>query len=118
VGQAVVMATIIAAAYTDPLLGELKPRLPRQQALGGGVVVAFLIYIAIFGMVDALSSAALGYALVAAVVMVAAELPSVKWLDDDLLMQLVPVAVLLLLAALPGAPQLPGDVIAEVLHCC
>ena len=118
VGQAVVMATIIAAAYTDPLLGELKPRLPRQQALGGGIVVAFLIYIVIFGMVDALSSAALGYALVAAVVMVAAELPSVKWLDDDLLMQLVPVAVLLLLAALPGAPQLPGDVIAGVLHCC
>ena len=118
VGQAVVMATIIAAAYTDPLLGELKPWLPRQQALGGGVVAAFLIYIAIFGMADALSSAALGYALVAAVVMVAAELPSVKWLDDDLLMQLVPVAVLLLLAALPGAPQLPGDVITGVLHCC
>ncbi len=113
-----VMGTIIAAAYTDPLLGELKPWLPRRQALGGGVVAAFLIYIAIFGMADALSSAALGYALVAAVVMVAAELPSVKWLDDDLLMQLVPVAVLLLLAALPGAPQLPGDVITGVLHCC
>jgi hypothetical protein len=118
VGQAVVMATIIAAAYTDPLLGELKPRLPRRQALGGGVVAAFLIYIAIFGIAGELSSAALGYALVAAVVMVAVELPSVKWLDDDLLMQLVPVVVLLLLAALPGTPQLPGDVLTEVLECC
>lgn len=118
VGQAVVMATIIAAAYVDPLLGELKPRLPRQQALSGGVVAAFLIYIVIFGMAGVLSGAILGYALVAAIVMVSAELPSIKWLDDDLLMQLVPVAVLLLLAALPGAPQLPGDVVTGVLECC
>ena len=115
---ALTVTLIIAAAYTDPLLGELKPRLPRRQALGGGVVAAFLIYIAIFGIAGELSSAALGYALVAAVVMVAVELPSVKWLDDDLLMQLVPVVVLLLLAALPGTPQLPGDVLTEVLECC
>jgi len=118
VGQAVVMATIIAAAYTDPLLGELKPRLPRQQAFGCGVVTAFLIYIVIFGMAGDLSGAVLGYALVAAAVMVAAELPTVKWLDDDLLMQLAPVAVLMLLAALQGTPQLPGDVVMEVLECC
>ena len=118
VGQAVVMATIIAAAYTDPLLGELKPRLPRQQALGGGVVTAFLIYIIIFGIAGDLSSAVLGYALVAAAVMVAAELPTVKWLDDDLLMQLAPVAVLMLLAALQGTPQLPGDAVTKVLECC
>ena len=81
-------------------------------------MAAFLIYIIIFEMTGAISSAAMGYALVAAVVMVAAELPTVKWLDDDLLMQLLPVAVLLLLAALPGAPQLPGDVVTEVLECC
>ena len=118
VGQAVVMATIIAAAYTDPLLGELKPRLPRQQALGGGVVTAFLIYIVIFGMAGDLSGAVLGYALVAATVMVAAELPTLKWLDDDLLMQLAPVAVLMLLAALQGTPQLPGDAVTKVLECC
>ena len=81
-------------------------------------MAAFLIYIIIFEMAGALSSAAMGYALVAAVVMVAVELPTVKWLDDDLLMQLAPVAVLMLLAALQGTPQLPGDVVTEVLECC
>ena len=118
VGQAVVMATIIAAAYTDPLLGELKSRLSYQQTLACGFIMAFLIYIFIFGMASGFSGPVLGYALVAAVVMIAAELPNMKWLDDDLLMQLAPVAVLLLLATLPGTPQLPDEMVTEMLECC
>ena len=118
VGQAVVIATIIAAAYTDPLLGELKSRLSHQQTLASGIVIAFLIYISIFGMASGFSGLVLGYALVAAVVIVAVEQPSIKWLDDDLLMQLAPVAILLLLATLPGAPQLPNEIVTEMLECC
>ncbi len=118
VGQAVVIATIIAAAYTDPLLGELKSRLSHQQTLACGTIMAFLIYISIFGIASGFSGPAFGYALIAAVVMVAVELPSIKWLDDDLLMQLTPVAILLLLATLSGSPQLPDELVTEVLECC
>ena len=118
VGQAVVIATIIAAAYTDPLLGELKARLSHQQTLASGVIIAFLIYIFIFGMASNFSGLVLGYALVAAVVIVAVELPSIKWLDDDLLMQLAPVVMLLLLETLPGTPRLPDEIVTEMLECC
>ena len=118
VGQAVVIATIIAAAYIDPLLGELKARLSHQQTLASGVIIAFLIYIFIFGMASNFSGLVLGYALVAAVVIVAVELPSIKWLDDDLLMQLAPVAILLLLATLPGTPRLPDEIVTEMFECC
>ena len=113
-----VIATINAAAYTDPLMGELKARLSHQQTLASGVIIAFLIYIFIFGMASNFSGLVLGYALVAAVVIVAVELPSIKWLDDDLLMQLAPVVMLLLLETLPGTPRLPDEIVTEMLECC
>lgn len=108
--QGIVVGTIVMAALTDPVLGELKPRLGWPKAALGGTFVATLIYLLVF-FTDGFEAGFVLYAVVGAAVAVIAEKPSLKWLDDDLLMLLTPVLVLTLLALLPGMPTAPGELI-------
>ena len=80
------ISTIIMAAFTDPLIGEVNRKYGYKEGIFAGILGSFVIYYLIIGV--------LFYSIVGSIVAVAVERPKFKWLDDDLLMQIFPVMVL------------------------
>ena len=87
--QSIAIATIIMAAYTDPVIGEANRNLGGNWGLGLGFLCAFLIYISVIGSIF--------YSVMGALVAVIVERPKLKWFDDDLAMQIFPAAILSIL---------------------
>ena len=48
--QSIAIATIIMAAYTDPVIGEANRKLGGNWSLGLGFLCAFLIYVSVIGL--------------------------------------------------------------------
>ena len=101
--QSLVIATIIMAAYTDPLIGEANQRLGDKWGIGLGLLCSFLIYQLILGV--------LFYSFIGSIVAVASERPKIKWFDDDLAMQIIPVIILTLLSLMDFNPDLPQNIL-------
>tara|TARA_B100000686_G_scaffold109213_1_gene116362 strand:+ start:701 stop:1291 length:591 start_codon:yes stop_codon:yes gene_type:complete len=87
--QSIAIATIIMAAYTDPVIGEANRNLGGNWGLGLGFLCAFLIYVSVIGSIF--------YSVMGALVAVIVERPKLKWFDDDLAMQIFPAAILSIL---------------------
>ena len=87
--QSIAIATIIMAAYTDPVIGEANRKLGGNWGLGIGFFCGFLIYMAVLGSIF--------YSSIGALVAVIVEKPKLKWFDDDLAMQIFPAAILSIL---------------------
>ena len=87
--QNLVIATIIMAAYTDPVIGEATKKWGDIYGIVCGLVCSFIIYQFIVGN--------LIYSLIGSVVAVISERPKIKWFDDDLAMQIIPMIVLVIL---------------------
>ena len=87
--QSLVIATIIMAAYTDPVIGEATKKWGDIYGIVCGLVCSFIIYQFIVGN--------LIYSLIGGVVAVISERPKIKWFDDDLAMQIIPMIVLVIL---------------------
>ena len=87
--QNLVIATIIMAAYTDPVIGEAAKKWGDSYGIICGLVCSFAIYQFIVGNVI--------YSLIGSVVAVISERPKIKWFDDDLAMQIIPMIVLVIL---------------------
>ena len=105
--QSLVIATIIMAAYTDPLIGEANQRLGQKWGIGLGLLCSFLIYQLILGV--------LFYSFIGSIVAVASERPKIKWFDDDLAMQIIPVIILTLLSLMEFSPDLPQNILGDKL---
>ena len=87
--QSIAIATIVMAAYTDPVIGEANRNLGGNWGLGLGFLCAFLIYVSVIGSIF--------YSIMGALVAVIVERPKLKWFDDDLAMQIFPAAILSIL---------------------
>ena len=87
--QSLVIATIIMAAYTDPVIGEANQKLGGNWGIGLGFICSFAIYQLIVGVIF--------YSILGALIAVIAEKPRLKWFDDDLAMQIIPITVLVTL---------------------
>ena len=87
--QSLVIATIIMAAYTDPVIGEATKKWGDKKGIICGLVCSFAIYQVIVGV--------LFYSIIGSIVAVIAERPKIKWFDDDLAMQIVPMTILFIL---------------------
>ena len=87
--QSIAIATIIMAAYTDPVIGEANRNLGGNWGLGLGFLCAFLIYVSVIGSIF--------YSVMGTLVAVIVERPKLKWFDDDLAMQIFPAAILSIL---------------------
>ena len=74
--QSLAIATIIMAAYTDPLIGEVNQRFGDRWGVGLGLLCSFLIYQLILGVIF--------YSIIGSIIAVASERPKIKWFDDDL----------------------------------
>ena len=107
--QSFVIATIIMAAYTDPVIGEVNGKLDGKWALIIGLGCSFIIYQIIIGVFF--------YAIIGSIVAVIAEKPKIKWFDDDLAMQIIPIIVMCLLYSYGVGPELidEGLIIKEGL---
>ena len=84
--QSLVIATIIMAAYTDPVIGEATKKWGDKNGIICGLACSFAIYQIIVGV--------LFYSIVGSIAAVIAERPKIKWFDDDLAMQIVPMLIL------------------------
>ena len=107
VPQSLAIATIIMAAYTDPLIGEANQRFGDKWGIGLGLLSSFLIYQLIIGV--------LFYSIVGSMVAVASERPKIKWFDDDLAMQIIPILVLTVLSLMDFSPDLPQNILGGKL---
>ena len=87
--QSLVIATIIMAAYTDPVIGEATKKWGDKNGIICGLACSFAIYQIIVGV--------LFYSIVGSIAAVIAERPKIKWFDDDLAMQIVPMLILFVL---------------------
>jgi hypothetical protein len=96
--QSIAIATIIMAAYTDPVIGEANRKLGGNWGIGLGLLCSFLIYQLIIGV--------LFYSIMGALIAVIAEKPRLKWFDDDLAMQIFPVTILSILWLSGIGPEL------------
>ena len=96
--QSIAIATIIMAAYTDPVIGEANRKLGENWGIGLGLMCSFLIYQLIIGV--------LFYSIMGALIAVIAEKPRLKWFDDDLAMQIFPVTILSILWLSGIGPEL------------
>jgi hypothetical protein len=96
--QSIAIATIIMAAYTDPVIGEANRKLGENWGIGLGLLCSFLIYQLIIGV--------LFYSIMGALIAVIAEKPRLKWFDDDLAMQIFPVTILSILWLSGIGPEL------------
>jgi hypothetical protein len=87
--QSLVIATIIMAAYTDPVIGEATKKWGDKKGIVCGLVCSFVIYQVIVGV--------LFYSIIGSITAVIAERPKIKWFDDDLAMQIVPMTIFFIL---------------------
>jgi len=105
--QSLAVATIIMAAYTDPLIGEANLKLGDRWGLGIGFVCSFAIYQLIIGVIF--------YSVLGGLIAVLVERPKLKWFDDDLAMQLFPISILSILWLSGIGPSLPETIIESGL---
>ena len=105
--QSLAIATIIMAAYTDPVIGEANHKLGDRWGLGIGFVCSFAIYQLIVG--------AIFYSLLGGLIAVLVERPKLKWFDDDLAMQIFPISILSILWLSGIGPDLPETIIGSGL---
>ena len=105
--QSLAIATIIMAAYTDPVIGEANHRLGDRWGLGIGFLCSFAIYHLIVGVIF--------YSLLGGLIAVLVERPKLKWFDDDLAMQIFPITILSILWLSGIGPDLPETIIESGL---
>tara|TARA_B110000263_G_scaffold100075_1_gene87485 strand:+ start:220 stop:813 length:594 start_codon:yes stop_codon:yes gene_type:complete len=103
VPQSLAIATIIMAAFTDPLIGEANQKFGDKWGFGLGLLCSFLIYQLIIGV--------LFYSIIGSIAAVASERPKIKWFDDDLAMQLIPILILTILSLMDFSPNLPQEIL-------
>jgi len=101
--QSLAIATIIMAAFTDPLIGEANEKFGEQWGVGLGLVCSFLIYQLIIGV--------LFYAIIGSIIAIISERPKIKWFDDDLAMQIIPIIALTILSLMEFSPDLPQEIL-------
>jgi len=105
--QSLAIATIIMAAYTDPVIGEANLKLGDRWGLGIGFVCSFAIYQLIIGVIF--------YSVLGGLIAVLVERPKLKWFDDDLAMQIFPISILSILWLSGIGPDLPETIIESGL---
>ena len=105
--QSLAIATIIMAAYTDPVIGEANHKLGDRGGLGIGFVCSFAIYQLIVGVIF--------YSVLGGLIAVLVERPKLKWFDDDLAMQIFPISILSILWLSGIGPDLPETIIESGL---
>ena len=105
--QSLAVATIIMAAYTDPVIGEANHKLGDRWGLGIGFVCSFAIYQLIVGVIF--------YSVLGGLIAVLVERPKLKWFDDDLAMQILPISILSILWLSGIGPDLPETIIGSGL---
>ena len=105
--QSLAIATIIMAAYTDPVIGEANLKLGDRWGLGIGFVCSFAIYQLIIGGIF--------YSVLGGLIAVLVERPKLKWFDDDLAMQIFPISILSILWLSGIGPDLPETIIGSGL---
>jgi len=105
--QSLAIATIIMAAYTDPVIGESNHKLGDRWGLGIGFVCSFAIYQLIVGVIF--------YSILGGLIAVLVERPKLKWFDDDLAMQIFPISILSILWLSGIGPDLPETIIGSGL---
>ncbi|HJN32391.1 MAG: hypothetical protein QF482_00380 [Candidatus Poseidoniia archaeon] len=105
--QSLAIATIIMAAYTDPVIGEANLKLGDRWGLGIGFVCSFVIYQLIVGVIF--------YSVLGGLIAVLVERPKLKWFDDDLAMQIFPISILSILWLSGIGPDLPETIIGSGL---
>ena len=105
--QSLAIATIIMAAYTDPVIGEANLKLGDRWGLGIGFVCSFAIYQLIVGVIF--------YSVLGGLIAVLVERPKLKWFDDDLAMQIFPITILSILWLSGIGPDLPETIIGSGL---
>jgi hypothetical protein len=105
--QSLAIATIIMAAYTDPVIGEANHKLGDRWSLGIGFVCSFAIYQLIVGVIF--------YSVLGGLIAVLVERPKLKWFDDDLAMQIFPISILSILWLSGIGPDLPETIIESGL---
>jgi len=105
--QSLAIATIIMAAFTDPLIGEANKKFGELWGAGLGLVCSFLIYQLIIGV--------LFYAIIGSIIAIISERPKIKWFDDDLAMQIIPIIVLTILSLMEFSPDLPQEILGGKL---
>ena len=105
--QSLAIATIIMAAYTDPVIGEVNHKLGDRWGLGIGFVCSFAIYQLIVGVIF--------YSVLGGLIAVLVERPKLKWFDDDLAMQIFPISILSILWLSGIGPDLPETIIGSGL---
>ena len=105
--QSLAIATIIMAAYTDPVIGEVNHKLGDRWGLGIGFVCSFAIYQLIVGVIF--------YSVLGGLIAVLVERPKLKWFDDDLAMQIIPISILSILWLSGIGPDLPETIIGSGL---
>ena len=105
--QSLAVATIIMAAYTDPVIGEVNHKLGDRWGLGIGFVCSFAIYQLIVGVIF--------YSVLGGLIAVLVERPKLKWFDDDLAMQIFPISILSILWLSGIGPDLPETIIGSGL---
>jgi hypothetical protein len=105
--QSLAIATIIMAAYTDPVIGEANKKFGDKGGMIAGLACSFLIFQIILGT--------LFYSILGSIIAVIAEKPRLKWFDDDLAIQIFPITILTIISLIEGAPYLPQNVLEESL---
>ena len=105
--QSLAVATIIMAAYTDPVIGEVNHKLGDRWGLGIGFVCSFAIYQLIVGVIF--------YSVLGGLIAVLVERPKLRWFDDDLAMQIFPITILSILWLSGIGPDLPETIIESGL---
>ena len=105
--QSLAIATIIMAAYTDPVIGEANLKLGDRWGFGIGFVCSFAIYQLIVGVIF--------YSVLGGLIAVLVERPKLKWFDDDLAMQIFPITILSILWLSGIGPDLPETIIGSGL---
>jgi len=96
--QNLVIATIIMAAYTDPVIGETSRNYGYLGGTVAGIACSFLIFQLILGSIF--------YSLIGSIIAVISEKPRMKWFDDDLAMQIFPITILTIISLIEGTPNL------------
>ena len=99
--QSLVIATIIMAAYTDPVIGEATTKWGDKNGIICGLACSFIIYQSIINNFI--------YSIIGSIVAVISERPKIKWFDDDLSMQIIPMTVLVVLNWFDLLPDLIKD---------